>query len=136
MLDGLDFCIPYLDDILIATSKKEEHKWHLNKALDRLRKHGLKLNPAKCGSGKSSVAFLECLIAPSEMKPLSQKNQAISDFPKPGTITELRRIFGKALFLPSFHSKCSPNSLTRATKRLQKTINNRFLGTIAQHKYL
>lgn len=62
VLSGLDFCVPYLDDILTASSNESEHEDLLKQVLDRLKEHGLKLNPAKCNLGKPSVAFLGCLI--------------------------------------------------------------------------
>ncbi|KAG8171694.1 hypothetical protein JTE90_012613, partial [Oedothorax gibbosus] len=34
VLSGLDFCIPYLDDILIASSNESEHEDHLKQVLD------------------------------------------------------------------------------------------------------
>ncbi|KAG8175045.1 hypothetical protein JTE90_026024 [Oedothorax gibbosus] len=34
VLRGLDFCIPYLDDILIASSNQSEHENHLKQVLD------------------------------------------------------------------------------------------------------
>ncbi|KAG8185230.1 hypothetical protein JTE90_002759 [Oedothorax gibbosus] len=61
VLSGLDFCFPYLDDILIASSNESEHEDHLKQVLDSLRQHSLKLNPAKCNLGKPSVDCLDTL---------------------------------------------------------------------------
>lgn len=102
VLSGLDFCIPYLDDIIIASSNEEEHENHLRQVLNRLKQHGLKLNPAKCNLGKTSVTFLGCLITPSGVKPLPEKTQIISNYPKPETITELRRFLAMINFYRRF----------------------------------
>ncbi|GFR15331.1 retrovirus-related Pol polyprotein from transposon 297 [Trichonephila clavata] len=61
----LEFCIPYFDDLLIASSFEDEHLDHLHKIFSRLRDYGLKLNPDKCVLGKTSVKFLGCLITTS-----------------------------------------------------------------------
>ena len=53
VLRGFDFCIPYLDGILIASANEKEHESHLRQVLDSLKLHGLKLNVAKCVERKS-----------------------------------------------------------------------------------
>lgn len=102
VLNGLNFCIPYMDDIFIASESEEEHEHHLRQVLERLKQHGLKLNPAKCTLGKSTVPFLGCLITPSGVKPLPQKTEAIAKFPKPETIAELRRFLAMLNFYRRF----------------------------------
>ncbi|GBM64907.1 Retrovirus-related Pol polyprotein from transposon opus [Araneus ventricosus] len=52
VLSNLDFCIPYFDDVLIASNNSEKHKQHLKQVFERLSQHGLKLNPLKCVLGK------------------------------------------------------------------------------------
>lgn len=106
VLSGLDFCVPYLDDILIASSNESEHEDHLKQVLDRLRQHSLKLNPAKCNLGKPSVAFLGCLITSAGVKPLPEKTEAIINFSKPETISDLRRF----LAMVNFYRRFIPNA--------------------------
>jgi hypothetical protein len=43
-----DFCIVYLDDILIYLRSKEEHIQHLKKIIECLRQSELYANPKKC----------------------------------------------------------------------------------------
>ena len=49
-LQGLvdDFCIVYLDDILIFSKTKEEHDQHLQRVCERLREAELYTKPSKC----------------------------------------------------------------------------------------
>ncbi|GFQ92743.1 retrovirus-related Pol polyprotein from transposon 17.6 [Trichonephila clavata] len=47
VLAHLEFCIPYFDDLLIASSSEDEHLDHLHQIFSRLRDYGLKLNPDK-----------------------------------------------------------------------------------------
>ncbi|GBM98878.1 Transposon Ty3-I Gag-Pol polyprotein, partial [Araneus ventricosus] len=98
VLSNLDFCVPYFDDVLIASNNSEEHKQHLKQVFERLSQHGLKLNPLKCVLGKPSVKFLGCLITSEGVKPLPEKVQVISQFPKPQNIAELKRFLAMLNF--------------------------------------
>ncbi|EFA12668.1 hypothetical protein TcasGA2_TC010691 [Tribolium castaneum] len=51
--NGLDFCFPYLIDILIASTGLSEHSDHPRKVFERLLKYGLIINPEKCSFGNS-----------------------------------------------------------------------------------
>ncbi|GFR04848.1 gag-Pol polyprotein [Trichonephila clavata] len=62
VLAHLEFCIPYFDDLLIASSSEDEHLDHLHQTFSRLRDYGLKLRetfrtlkptPASCHSSTS-----------------------------------------------------------------------------------
>ncbi|GBM78910.1 Transposon Ty3-I Gag-Pol polyprotein, partial [Araneus ventricosus] len=106
VLSNLDFCVPYFDDVLIASNNSEEHKQHLKQVFERLSQHGLKLNPLKCVLEKPSVKFLGCLITSEGVKPLPEKVQAISQFPKPQNIAELKRF----LAMLNFYRRFLPNA--------------------------
>ena len=41
VLEGLDCIFVYLDDILVASNTKEEHKIHLEEYFKQLQQHGL-----------------------------------------------------------------------------------------------
>ncbi|GBN37234.1 Transposon Ty3-I Gag-Pol polyprotein [Araneus ventricosus] len=106
VLSNLDFCVPYFDDALIASNNAEVHKQHLKQVFERLSQHGLKFNPLKCVLGKPSVKFLGCLIASEGVKPLPETDQAISQFPKPQNIAELKQF----LAMLNFYHRCLPNA--------------------------
>jgi len=53
-----NFCIAYLDDILIYLETLEEHKIHVKKVLEVLSKVGLHLKPEKCEFHKRVVRYL------------------------------------------------------------------------------
>ncbi|GFT16646.1 retrovirus-related Pol polyprotein from transposon 17.6 [Trichonephila clavipes] len=98
VLAHLEFCIPYFDDLLIASSSEDEHLDHLHQIFSRLRDYGLKLNPDKCVLGKASVKFLGCLITAEGVKPLPDKVEAITNFSKADTISQLRRFLAMLNF--------------------------------------
>ncbi|GFX44937.1 retrovirus-related Pol polyprotein from transposon 297 [Trichonephila clavipes] len=77
VLAHLEFCIPYFDDLLIASSSEDEHLDHLHQIFSRLRDYCLKLNTDKCVLGKTSVKFLGYLITAESVKPFPNKVQEL-----------------------------------------------------------
>ncbi|KAJ8415040.1 hypothetical protein AAFF_G00007380 [Aldrovandia affinis] len=63
----------YLDDILVASDRKEEHLSHLRILFDRLSQHGLNVNPVKCQFGLLSIDFLGHHITKDGAIPLPLK---------------------------------------------------------------
>ncbi|GFU50408.1 retrovirus-related Pol polyprotein from transposon 297 [Trichonephila clavipes] len=106
VLGHLEFCIPYFDDLLIASSSENEHLDYLHQIFSRLRDYGLKLNTDKCVLGKTSVKFLGCLITAESVKPFPDKVEAIANFPKPDTISQLRHF----LTMLNFHTRFLPHA--------------------------
>jgi hypothetical protein len=56
------FCSAYLDDILIYSKTKEEHKIHVRKVLERLRKAGLFAKLSKCEFFVTKTKFLGLIV--------------------------------------------------------------------------
>ena len=54
---GLPNKFVYLDDILVASSTKEEHEKDLRLLFKRLQDYGLTVNPAKCELGESELMY-------------------------------------------------------------------------------
>lgn len=101
-LVGLDFVFVYIDDILIASSSPEEHKEHLRIVFKRLKDFGLRINPSKCILGVSEITFLGFRINCNGSAPTPDKVAAITSYPKPNTIVELRRFLGALNFYRRF----------------------------------
>jgi hypothetical protein len=57
-----DFCVMYLNDILIFFKSKESHVQHIQKMLKRLRANDLFANLEKCCFFKHEVDYLEFII--------------------------------------------------------------------------
>lgn len=102
VLKGLDFCFPYIDDVLIASNNIHEHEQHLRTVLERLRENNLSINLNKCVFGADTVTFLGYEVSAKGAKPLPEKVQAIRDYPKPKTVRELRRFLGIINFYRRF----------------------------------
>nr|KYP53986.1 Transposon Ty3-I Gag-Pol polyprotein [Cajanus cajan] len=52
----------YIDDIIVGSKQKEDHLNHLKLSFERMRKHGLKMNPLKCVFGFTAGEFLGFVI--------------------------------------------------------------------------
>ena len=57
-----DFCIVYLDDILIFSKTKEEHDQHLQQICERLRDAELYAKLSKCQFYQKEIEFLGFII--------------------------------------------------------------------------
>lgn len=106
MLRDLPFVFPFLDDYLIASESEEQHEIHLREIFQRLEAHGLSLNVAKSVIGQPEVEFLGFAVTSEGIKPLPSKVQTILDFPRPATISQLRRFLG----MLNFYRRCIPHA--------------------------
>ena len=57
-----DFCIVYLDDILVFSRTKEEHTEHLRRVCERLRAAELYAKPSKYKFFQQEIEFLGFII--------------------------------------------------------------------------
>ena len=58
ILGDIPHCFVYVDDLLIASPYATSHLHHVRQVFDRLRLHGLSINPAKCKFAKPEVEYL------------------------------------------------------------------------------
>lgn len=99
---GLDFCYPYLDDILIFSKDETLHEKHLRELFTRLQEYGILINVSKCQFGVAEVTFLGYHISQNGTKPLEGKVEAIRNYPVPKTAKQLRRFLGMVNFYRRF----------------------------------
>ena len=102
VLQGLDFCYAYNDDILVASTSTEKHLQYLETLLQLLQKYGVVVNPAKCIFGKTNVKFPGYLISYAGTRRLPDKVEAIRAYPRPNTIKQLRQFLGMVNFFRRF----------------------------------
>ncbi|CAG4958313.1 unnamed protein product [Colias eurytheme] len=100
---------------------------HLETVFKRLNLYGVTINLAKCDFGKPEVDFLGYRVSKDGILSLSERVKAITDYPKPKTVSELRRFMGMINFyrshLPnaaSYHAIL--NEYLHNTKRNDKTL--------------
>ena len=124
ILRGLTFksCLCYLDDVLICSETFQQHLCDLQEVFDRFRNAGLKLNPQKCSFANSSAIFLGHHISKEGIRPPPDRVKALSEFPPPQNVKQLRRALGMfnwfRKFIPNYSSVAEP--LTRLLKKNTK----------------
>lgn len=80
-----DFCLVYIDDILIFSKTFDEHLHHLNEILSVLENVDLKLNPQKCSIAKAEINYLGHTVNAEGIRPLHENIEAITKLPTPTT---------------------------------------------------
>ncbi|KAL5502776.1 hypothetical protein EMCRGX_G009597 [Ephydatia muelleri] len=108
VLRGIPSAYAYIDDVLIASHTQEQHLKDLRLVFERLAEHGILINPDKCLFGRRELDFLGHHINEQGVTPLSEKLQAIRDFPQPQTHRQLRRFMG----LVNFYHRFLPHAAT------------------------
>jgi len=109
VLQGLEFCYAYIDDILIASISEEEHLKHLRILFKRLRKYDFIINLAKCVFEQPEVKFLGYLVSGTEIHPLPEK---IDAYPRPDTVKKLRQFLGMLNFYRRIFTQSCKNTST------------------------
>ncbi|GKV50531.1 hypothetical protein SLEP1_g57234 [Rubroshorea leprosula] len=94
----------YIDDVVVKSNEDEEHLEHLKLAFERMRKHGLKINPLKCAFGVSAGNFLGYLVHERGLEVDQNKARAVSEAQPPRSKKELQRFLGQVNFLRRFIS--------------------------------
>ena len=57
------FCVVYIDDILIYSKTKAEHREQVRKVLQKLKEAGLYVKPKKCEFNVEKTTFLDFIIS-------------------------------------------------------------------------
>ena len=86
-------------------STQEEHDERLDSLLKRLEEYGVTLNPEKCVISATSLKYLGCIIDQSGFRSDPAKVEAITNFPAPQNVTEVRRFLGMVNQLAKFIPK-------------------------------
>lgn len=103
-----DFVICYIDDCLIYTKGDdiELHKKHLHMVFKKLQEAGLVVSKAKCKFNRKEITFLgHDIVAGQGIKPSQKKVDAISSWPIPKTVQDVRKFMG----LCQYYSTYMPN---------------------------
>ncbi|KAL5553282.1 hypothetical protein UlMin_040683 [Ulmus minor] len=90
------FVIVFIDDILIYSKTKEEHEEHLRITLRTLEEHKLYAKFSKCEFWLDKVHFLGHVVSKDGMSVDPAKIEAVSKWPAPTNVTEIRSFLGLA----------------------------------------
>jgi RNase H-like domain found in reverse transcriptase/Reverse transcriptase (RNA-dependent DNA polymerase) len=94
--------VVYLDDILIYSATQDEHRDTTHDVLQQLHAHDLYLRPEKCEFDRDEIEYLGLIIKKGEVNMDPVKVKAVTDWPTPRNLRELRRFLGFANFYRRF----------------------------------
>lgn len=124
-------CFIYIDDIIIFSKDDETHYQNLDTIFRTLQQANMKCQLDKCEFMKRKVEFLGFVVSDKGIETSPTKVQAISDFPIPRTLKELRSFLGLSgyyrRFIPNYAKLAKPlSSLLRGEDgRISRTLSSK-----------
>nr|KYP51935.1 Retrovirus-related Pol polyprotein from transposon 297 family [Cajanus cajan] len=112
----------YVDDMVIKSTSASDHLKDLGTIFEEVRRHHMRLNPAKCTFGVAGGKFLGFMLSNRGIEANPDKCQAIINMQSSRNIKEVQRLAGRiaslARFLPCMAEKSKPimSLLKKATK--------------------
>ena len=94
VLEGVENCFIYLDDILVYNVDKKSHIKTLEEIFVKLKEAGLAIAPGKCKFGVTKIDYLGYEVSSAGIRPLGAKVDAIARFPAPSKQKELLHFLG------------------------------------------
>ena len=117
-----------MDDIIVFSRTPEEHVHRLKAVISKLRAAGLKLKPTKCDLFKQQINYLGHAVSKEEVSTDPEKIAAVTEWPQPTTVTEVRSFLG----FVSYYRRFIPN-FSKVAKPLNQLLQN-LEGTPSQKK--
>ena len=119
ILQGCNFAMGYLDDIIIYSRSEKEHLEHLEEIFTRLKAAGLKLKLEKCCFFKKHIQYLGHLISADGLQPLPEKLESIAKMPAPRNPKEVKQFLRLVGYYRKFVPRFTDISrvLTHLTKK-------------------
>ena len=110
------FCLTYIDDVVIWSHSWDEHLTHIGTVLSCIQAVGLTLDEKKCNWGFQSVDLLGLQVTRLGLRTLCLRAEAIAALPFPRTIKDLRIILRQYSYYRQFIPKfaCIAEPLTSA----------------------
>ena len=99
---GTDFVSVYLDDILVFSRSLQDHLTHLRVVIQKLVEAGLKLKPSKCHFARRELEYLGHVVTRDGLKTNPRLMEAVSEFPTPRSVHEVRRFLGLSSYYRRF----------------------------------
>ena len=114
---NMNWCIVYLDDIIIFSDTKEEHLKRLEAVFQKLCAAGLKLKPSKCFFFREEIEYLGHVVSGKDISTNPKKIEAVSKWPTPKTVYDVRSFLGFVGYYRRFIKNFS-----RITKPIREVI--------------
>jgi transposase InsO family protein len=97
-----EICTAYLDDVLVYSANKKEHREHVRTVVKRLRDAGLQIDINKCEFETPRTKYLGLIITPEGLEMDPEKVAAIDNWLPPGGVKDLQKFLGFANFYRRF----------------------------------
>ncbi len=124
VIEGLDFLVAYIDDILVFSNTWDDHCTHLEKIFSRLSLYKLVINLKKTEFAKGNVTYLGHVVGGGQVVPRAAKVKAILELPVPTNKKDILRVLGVCgfyrKFVPNFSDVAAP--LTQLLKKNVKFV--------------
>src|SRR5436189_884198 len=101
----------YVDDMLVKSTKENDHVKDLRETFEVLKKHNMKLNSQKCVFGVTAGKFLGFMVTNRGIEANPDKIQAILDMEEPKTLHDIQKLNGKLAALSRFLAKGAERAL-------------------------
>ena len=124
VIRNLPSCLPYVDDIIVASPTWEDHLNDLDGLFSAFRSANIKFKKAKCSFAFKSIPFLGFVVSSEGVSPNPDKVKIIKDFPVPKTAKQVKSFNGLATYYQSFipHFAQIMENLYALTKRKIKFV--------------
>ena len=91
---NMNWCIVYLDDVIVFSKTPEEHLERLEAVFKKLSAYGLKLKPSKCTFFKEEITYLGHLITADGIATDPSKVEVVKNWPILETVSDVRSFLG------------------------------------------
>ena len=91
---NLNWCIIYLDDVVVYAPTVKEHLVRLEAVFQKLKDAGLKLKPSKCDLFKKSISYLGHVVSEEGVQTDPKKIEAVKNWKRPHNVHTVRRFLG------------------------------------------
>ena len=121
IIEGLQGVVKSTDDFMIYGKTREILRQRTRALFQRFIEYGVTINLKKCEFEKTDMDFVGHHITKDGIRPLTAKMEAITEFPQPNNIKQLRRFMGMAnqmaKFNPNLAEASAPLRDLLSTKR-------------------
>ena len=124
----LNWCIIYLDGIIVDSQTPEEHVHRLKVVFNKLRAACLKLEPPKCNFFTKEIKYLGHVVSNEGVSTDPDKIKSVTEWLQPTSVTEVRSFMG----FVSYYRRFIPN-FSKVAKPLNKLLQH-LEGTPSQKK--
>ncbi|GBG77790.1 hypothetical protein CBR_g25721 [Chara braunii] len=111
----------FVYDILVYSRTLEDYLEHLRRVLETLRRAKYKANRDKCEFVWQELEYLGHFVTPEGISPLSDKIQAIQEWPEPKTVTNVHSFLGLVgyyqRFIKGYSKIAAPSSKLQCEDR-------------------